>query len=154
MDASFQVVVNSFSHSPGEWKRVLEADDSGRVLGLNEEERLVASRLGLSEKEIAEKIKTVQFGELRLKVKGYTLGEHVSEVLQGLGPAYRLLKVLWEDPKSRWMLRIEFNGRVANVPVPERLADDVAETDSEQDWDRLKNLILFGVGRQELIFRR
>jgi hypothetical protein len=154
MDQSFQVIVNSFVHSPGEWKRILDADAAGAVAQLADEERLVAKRLGVEEKEVADKIKAGQYGELKLKAKGLSLGEETKTVLDGLGPDYRLVAVLWENSQARWVLRIKAADSIANVPIPGGLADDVVEAGSEQDLDRLKNLVLFGVGRQELIFER
>ena len=154
MNQSFQVIVNSFIHSPGEWKRILEADAAGDVAQLAEDERQVAKRLGVEEKEVADKIKAGQYGEFKLKAKGLDLGEQVKAVLDGLGPKYRLVAVLWENSKSRWVLRIEAADKIANIPIPAELADDVVETGSEQDLERLKNLVLFGVGRQDLIFQR
>ena len=62
-----------FVHSPGEWKRILDADAAGAVAQLADEERLVAKRLGVEEKEVADKIKAGQYGELKLKAKGLSL---------------------------------------------------------------------------------
>ncbi len=154
MDQSFHVIVNSFVHSPSEWKRILEADASGNMAQINEEERSIAKRLGVDEKEVAEKVKAGQYGELRLRAKGLGLGEYTGAILDGLGSNYKLVAVLWENSKSRWMLRIDAAGKIANVPIPAELADDIVDARSEQDVERLKNLVLLGVGRQELILKR
>ncbi len=150
----FQVVVSSFVQSVGEWKRILEADGADSVSQLTEDERVIAKKLGIQESEVASKIKTGQYGQLRLRAKGLDLGERVTAILDTLGSRYRLVAVLWEQSKTRWMLRIEAADKVANVPIASALADDVVETGSEPDLERLKNLVLFGVGRQELIFPR
>jgi hypothetical protein len=154
MEQTFQVVVSSFVQSVGEWKRILEADDADTVSQLTEDERVIAKKLGVQESELVSKIKTGQYGQLRLRAKGLDLGERVTAILQALGSKYRLVAVLWEQSKARWVLRIEAADKIANVPIAAELADDVVETGSEQDLDRLKNLVLFGVGRQELIFPR
>jgi len=154
MDQSFQVIVNSFVHSPEEWKRILDADVAGAVAQLADEERLVAKRLGVEEREVADKIKAGQYGELKLRAKGLSLGEEAKTILDGLGPNYRLVAVLWENSHARWVLRIKAADSIANVPIPAGLADDVVEAGGEQNLERLKNLVLFGVGRQELIFER
>jgi hypothetical protein len=154
MNPPFQVIVNSFVQSPGEWKRVFEADAAGRVSQLSEDERLVAKKLGMGEKEVADKIKAGQYGELRLTANGLGLGEQAASILKVLGPDYKLLAVLWESSRERWVLRIETaESKIVSVAVPMELADDVLDSGALQDIDRLKNLVLFGVGRQELIFK-
>lgn len=94
------------------------------------------------------------YGEQRLKAKGETLGKRVVEILRGLGPGYRLVKVETECSKDYWVLRVETERhKTAFVKVPSDLADDVLDFGAPQDKDRLRNLVLFGAGRQELIFK-
>jgi hypothetical protein len=154
MSQSFQVIVRSLvSHSPVEWQRILEADEAGGLSRLTDNERSIAQRLGLEEKEVAEKIKAGQYGELRVTAKGLGLGESAEAILKHL-PGCKLESVLWEGSKDRWVLRIATPEKTVNLPVPAELADDVVDANSAQDLERLKNLVLFGVGRQDLIFER
>jgi len=75
-------------------------------------------------------------------------------MLSVLGDEYQLLAVLWEGFRSRWLIRIRSPHGVSEIPVPAELGDGVAESGGIDDLERLKNLVLFGAGRKDLIFRR
>ena len=75
----------------------------------------------------------------------------VEEVLGGLGPDYQLIAVVAEMFKDRWVLRIRAPQKIFNVEVQRELGDEVLDSSTLQDIDQLKNLLLSGVGREELI---
>jgi hypothetical protein len=53
----------------------------------------------------------------------------------------------------RWLARVEVGGKVFAVAIPMELADDIIDAGSDQDTNRLRNLVFFGVGRQDLILK-
>ena len=129
--SDFLVSVTGAVGSAEEWKRALHAEAEGASTAAPQEQ-----------------------AEERLKVRGRLLGERVNQILEGLGSEYRLRAVLWEGFRLRWLVRIESPQLVIEVPIPADLADGVVESGSLDDMERLKNLVLFGAGRQDLIFKR
>ena len=127
----FVVRVSGAFGSEEDWKRVLSSQESGTA--------------EVSPGAVAEK---------RLETRGRNLGEHVKSILEVLGAEYRLLAVIWDGAGSRWLIRIQSPKHVAEIPVPAEVGDGVAESGSINDLERLKNLVLFGAGRQDLIFKR
>jgi hypothetical protein len=129
----FVVAVSGAAGSEEEWRRALQPEVAGTP-GPNAQAQ----------------------AEERLKVRGHRLGEQVKHILAVLGNEYRLTAVLWEGfrPEPRWLIRIQGPRRVAEIPIPAELADGVVESATLDDLERLKNLVLFGAGRQDLIFKR
>ncbi|HXZ78840.1 MAG TPA: hypothetical protein VEG30_02850 [Terriglobales bacterium] len=126
----FVVAVKGAVGSEQEWKQALAAEASGK-----------ATDPGTQAEE-------------RLRARGRTLGEKVQEILLGLGDQYRLLAVIWEGFRARWLVRIQSPRGVSEIPIPAEVADGVVESEGMDDTERLKNLVLFGAGRQDLIFKR
>ena len=126
----FVVAVSGAAGSVEDWKRTLDAESSGAAV-----------------------VSPAVQAEERLRQRGRKLGERVQDILAGLGNEYQLLAVIWEGFRSRWLIRIQAPRGISEVPVPAELGDGAAETGGIDDLDRLKNLVLFGAGRPELIFR-
>ena len=131
MAADFQVVVSGATGSEGDWKRALDAEATTGAV-----------------------VYPAALAEERIHQRGEKLGEQVKGLLNALGPEYKLLAIIWEGFRLRWLIRIKTPHRVSEIPVPAELGDGAAESGSMEDLDRLKNLILFGAGRQDLIFKR
>jgi hypothetical protein len=127
----FEVFVLSPIGSEQDWKRVLEAEKSGEPV-----------------------VYPAELAEQRLRDRGRRLGERVESILSGLGSEYQLSAILWEGFKSRWLIRLKTPNRISEIPIPAELGDGVAESGAIDDLERVKNLVLFGAGRQDLIFRR
>ena len=131
MATDFQVVVSGATGSEGDWKRALDAEAFGGAV-----------------------IYPLALAEERLRQRGEKLGEQVKSVLSALGDEYHLSAVIWEGFRMRWLIRIRSPRGISEIPVPAELGDGVAESGTMDDLERLKNLILFGVGRPDLIFKR
>jgi hypothetical protein len=151
--SDFKVYISGCSSSEDEWGRALSAPVA-ELPTLSVEEQDTAKRYGGSGEEYRRSKLASMYTQQRLESKAKVVGEQAQGILSGLPGDYRLVAVSWEGSKSRWVLRIEAANKIANVPVPAELADDIVDARSEQDVERLKNLVLFGVGRQELIFKR
>ncbi len=131
MSTDFQVVVSGAHGSQEDWKRALGAEAAGGGI-----------------------VYPAALAEERIHHRGEKLGEQVKSVLSGLGDDYHLSAVIWEGFRSRWLIRIRSPRGLSEVPIPAELGDGVAESGTMDDLERLKNLILFGAGRTDLIFRR
>jgi hypothetical protein len=129
----FIVAVSGAVSSEEEWRRVLQAE---------------ASSTPGAEPQVR--------AEERLKNRGQNLGEHVKQILAVLGDEYRLTAVLWEGFRQEpcWLIRVQGPRRVVEVPVPAELADGAVQSGAIEDLERIKNLVLFAAGRQDLIFKR
>jgi hypothetical protein len=118
---------------------------------LSSEDLEMAKKYSMSPEEWQRSSLALAYARQHLEERARVFGQRVTEILDGLGPGYRLARVARKD---HWGLRIETVGdSIASVAVPNELVDDVLDLGAQQDVDRLKNLILFGVGRQELIFK-
>jgi hypothetical protein len=149
----FQIFVSDLSSSAEEWRRALTASDS-ELPELTEEQRKWANRFGVAEREYARGLLAAQLGQERTKAKGRALGKLAQEMLDGLGSGYKLIAVLWQGSRSRWLLRVETPSRICGVPVPFEMADDILASDILGEIEHLRLAILAGVGRNDLIAGR
>jgi len=131
MSTDFQVVVAGAHGSEEDWKRALTAETAGAGM-----------------------IYPAALAEERIHHRGEKLGEQVKSVLAVLGQEYHLSTVMWEGFRNRWLIRIRSPRGISEMPIPAELGDGVAESATMDDLERLKNLILFGAGRTDLIFKR
>ncbi len=135
-----------------EWQRAQQASASELAV-LSSEDAWAAKKFSMSTEEWQRSGLAGEYAQQRLARSAKALGQTASEILSKLGPQYRLVAVVWESSK-RWLLRIETeDNKVVSVGVPLELADDVLDSGAHQDIDRLRNLILFGIGRPQLIFK-
>jgi hypothetical protein len=148
----FEVHIPGYHASVDDSKRTYSVPMS-ELPDITEEEHEIGSKHGFSDETIRRGKLAGALGYERLQAKAVGLGRQVESVLAGLGKEYRLSAIYWEGSKVRWVLRIEAADRLATVPIPAELADDLVDAGSFRDIERLRNLVLFGVGRQELILR-
>jgi hypothetical protein len=146
----FEVFISGSTSSVEEWKRALEAPRE-ELPELDSEQREFAKRFKISNEEYARGVLAGRFGEARQKIRGQKLGEWVTSLLQGFGESYKLVAVLREGVKFRWVLRIDTPQGVRNVAVPLDLADDVIDSGLADVLEELKQRLLAGVGRSEQI---
>ncbi len=119
---------------------------------LTEQQKEVAQRMGIPEEEYARGVLVSKFTEQRQIERGKRLGEHIEGILQELGSAYYTLEALVrEGVKARWVARITTPKVIKNVAIPIDLADDVIDSATVQDIERLRQLTFRAVGREELI---
>jgi len=147
----FKIFVSDFSSSTEEWRRALAADDS-ELPELTEDQKKWAKRFGVTEKEYARGVLVGNYGQERTKGKGRALGELVEEILQVLD-GYRLVAVLWQGSRLRWLLRIQGPEKTFGVPVSFEAADDVLNSGILEEFEKLKASVLAGVGRSDWLKR-
>ena len=86
--------------------------------------------------------------------RGYDLGEQVKKVLEELGAEYKLNSVTWNSSTPSWRLEVATPSGPENVVLSWDLVDDVLDHRTRSEFQRLKNMVLFGLGRKDLIFKR
>jgi hypothetical protein len=145
----FDVVISGAHISPEAWLKASALQKPG----LSEEQKEVARKVGIGEEEYARGVVAMQLGEEVQRERGRILGERIQEILRLAGPEYILDAVIRQGTEFRWVARVTVSGRILGVTLPMDLVDDVVDSGSEQELVRLKNLVLFGIGRQELILK-
>jgi len=151
--ASFEVVVSDYSVSVDEWRRAQEVRRSD-LPELNQEQKEVARKFGVTEEEYARGVLAGLYGRERMSGRAQGLGEEVNKILEGLGPDHRVLAVVAEMFKGRWILRIQTPEKVVNVAIPRELADDVLDSGAVEDFEKLKTRVLSDLGKNEQAVRR
>jgi hypothetical protein len=146
----FNVFVSGVTSSVEDWQKAMNAPKD-ELPKLNEEQKEVAGRMGMPEEEYARGVLVGQYGEQREKERGKRLGKKIEEIMGGLGAPYRLEALIREGVKGRWVARIETPSAPKNVAVGVELADDLIDSGTVQDEERLRVLILQSLGKQDLL---
>ena len=146
----FNVFVSGVTSSVEDWQKAMNAP-KGELPKLNEEQKEIAGKMGMSEEEYARGVLVGQYGEQRQKERGEKLGNKIEEILGGIGEPYRLEAVIREGVKGRWVARIGTPSAPKNVAVGLDLADDLIDSGTVQDEERLKVLLLQSLGKQDLL---
>jgi hypothetical protein len=119
---------------------------------LSETERAAAGVLGFSEGEFRRiKSEYLQTEEQR-RERGKALGGLVQEVTQELGQPYQVNSVTWNGNTLSWTLEVGTPQGPHNVVLPWTFVDDVLDSRTATEIRRLRNMVLFGLGRRDLIF--
>ncbi len=118
---------------------------------LSETERALSSSFGGEEQFRRLKYEYL-LGEERLRVKGHGLGDIVQRALGEAGPDYQLTAVNWNNTGS-WRLEIATPKGPRNVVLSWFLVDEVMSAMTPTELQRIRNLVLFGIGRRDLIFK-
>ena len=93
------------------------------------------------------------YGHQRMEVRALDLGTQVEEILATLGLDYKLIRVNWNSDTLTWRLEIETPKGEQNVVLSWELVDDSLDFRTKSELQRLRNMVLFGLGRQELIVK-
>jgi len=109
--------------------------------------------LGFSEEQFRRmKFEYLQTEEQRIE-RGKTLGGLAQEVMQELGQPYQVNSVTWSGNTLSWKLEIGTPQGSHNVVLPWTFVDDVLDSRTATELRRLRNMVLFGLGRRDLIFQ-
>ena len=151
--SKFDVFVSDYASSVEEWKRAQVAPKS-ELPELTEQQKEIARKFGITEEEYARGVLAGRYGNERMQKKARALGEYAEQILGELGKGYKLVAIIWEGPKLRWMLRIETPSGVFGVPVPFEVADDAVDSAVLREIERLREIILAGVGQSAKTLKR
>lgn len=151
MASQFQVFVSGMTGgSADDWARAQNAPDS-ELPELSEHQKDIARRMGIPEAEYARGVLVNKYSEEKQRDRGRKLGDHIDRILYGLGSYYQIQALVREGVKGRWVARITTSKGIKNVAIPFEIADDVVDSGAVQDIERLKEVILKAVGREELL---
>src|ERR1700680_5145840 len=112
------------------------------VRNLSETEKSAAGMLGFSEEEFRQSKLQYLFGEDRRRERGRDLGIQVQRVLSELVSDYRLISVTWNNNTLSWTLEIATPQGSHNVVLPWTLVDDVLDSRTPTEIQRLRNMVL------------
>jgi hypothetical protein len=141
----FEVIVaGNGGSSIEEWKRAQKAPDS-ELPPLNEAQKEVARKFGINEEQYQRSYLSLRYGEERTRSRAKALGVVVEEILESLGRRYRLLAVVAEMANCRWVVRIQTSGRAVGIAISRELGDDIVDSNTVQDRQQLKRLLLSGL---------
>lgn len=138
---NFGVFVSGYSTTIEEWRRALKAPSS-ELPELNAEQKEAARRFGIAEEEYARGYLAGLYGQDRMLARGTELGRAVEAILADLGPGNQLKAVIAEMDKERWVVRIQTPQQIVNIAVPRELADDIVDSNTVQDQERLRVLLV------------
>ena len=139
--AGYEVFVSGLNTTVEEWRRALKAPNS-ELPALNAEQKEAARRFGISEEEYARSYLAGLYGQDRMIDRGFELGKAVEGILSDVEPGYQLKAVIAEMMKERWVVRIQTPQQIVNVAVPRDLADDIIDSDTVQDREKLRVLLM------------
>jgi hypothetical protein len=146
----FDVFISGSTGSVEDWQNAMNAPKS-ELPKLSGEQKEVARRMGIPEEEYARGVLVGQYGESRQKQRGETLGMRIAEVLDGVGSSYELEALIRKGVNDRWVARIRTPGEPRNVAIDLDLADDLIDSGTVQDLERLRVLMLQALGPQEML---
>lgn len=145
----FQVIVKGAPTSVEDWKRVLSASPSELQL-TNEQKAWAKQFVGWTEEDYARSRLLHTYAENRFGKRGVALGTIVETMLEDLGTGYRLLALIYERHKPRWVVRVQKEESApVHIAIPADLADDVVDSGTIQDQERLRELLVTWLRRSE-----
>jgi hypothetical protein len=146
----FKVFIRGQSGSVEDWRRALGAPDS-ELPELGKEEKEVARRMQIPEKEYARGVLVGIYAEKRKRQRGEKLGSEIERLLIPLGSYYQLKALTWDGTELKWSAKILSPKRVVEVAIPFEVADDVVDSGDSFSEERLKQLLLEALGRTDLV---
>jgi len=121
---------------------------------ITEGEQEFAQRHGMSEEAYRRAKLALMFGHQRKEARASELGIQVEKILSALGSGYRLASVTWNTDTLSWRLEIDTPQEKQNVVLSWELVDDALDFRTQSELQRLRNMILFGLGLRDLIFEK
>jgi hypothetical protein len=145
----FEVVIQGSRISPGDLLRAMSARASD-LPKHTEEQKRAARRLGGGLLEYARRELAELYAKERMRGRAQRIGRAAAQILQERGHDYRLLGVVADMAKDRWILTIKTPGGKANVAVPRELADEVVDWGFREKMEELKQRVLYGIGLESI----
>jgi len=149
----FEIHVPGWGASTDESSRASAVPES-ELPPLSEEEREIAKRFRMSDEAYRREKLAGVYGQQRREARALDLGRQVEEILADLGPEYRLGSVNWNSETLTWRLEVETPQGKQNVVLSWELVDDALDFRTSGELQRLRNMVWFGLGRRDLIFKK
>jgi hypothetical protein len=150
---SFQILIPGHSVSVDEWRRASTASTS-ELPTLSEDQKEVARKFGVTEEEYARNVLAASYGRQRMRQRAQRLGEAVQEVLEQLGGTYRVTAVRRDMDRLGWIVRIETQRKDVDVFVSQELTDDLLDSGSNEERERLRLRVVSSLGQDELTMKQ
>jgi hypothetical protein len=144
----FQVDVSDYSVSVDEWRRAQSAPNR-ELPNLNQLQREIAGKFGISKEEYARSVLAGRYGVQRLRKRTTRLGEEIDKILLEVSPGYRVSKVIAEMFRERWLILIRTSGRDLGVSVPRELGDSFLDSGARGAAEELKARVKAALGLGE-----
>lgn len=112
----------------------------------------MARAMGITEEQFRQNKSAYLASEERRRARGRDLGELVDRFLSELGEGYRVASVTGNLSTPTWRLEIMTPAGAKNVVLSWDLVDHVLDARTESEFQRLRNMVFFGLGRQDMIF--
>ncbi len=145
----FEVSVYSTTSTLEEYQRAMTAPVS-ELPPLSEEQKQAASRFGTTEEELARSELVKVYGREGLRQRGQRLGEIAQRILAEVDSQCRLVEVLYEGLKQRWILRIDNGSRSSGISLNADLADDITKYQLHEAVQQLRHKLAEAI-REEMV---
>lgn len=142
---SFDIVVSDYSTSVEERRRAQTASKS-ELPELNEAQRDVARKFGISEEEYARSVLAGRYGVRRLRTRARKLGEEIEKFVLELSAECRVVRVVADMARERWVILIQTPTRQFGMTVPREVGDDFLDFETIEAIEELKARVKFSLG--------
>ena len=152
-DTPFEIKVPDYSSSPEDWVRAQQVPRS-KLPALSDDQKGVTRKFKISEEEYARGVLAGVYGRERKVARARRLGEEVQRIFDELGTGDRVIALVYDMDRLRWIIRIRTREEVRNVAISAELADDVVDWALREQVEELKTRVLYGLGRDEAMEQR
>jgi len=150
---ALKIYIPDYSSSVAEWRKAQQAAPS-ELPELTPQQKEVARKFGVTEEEYQRTVLAGLYGLRRMTARAQALGEEVQKILEGLGRGGRVIAVSRDMDRLSWLVRIETRKRDVNVLVSQELTDDLFDSASEEERERLRARVVSSLEEGELAKRR
>jgi len=149
----FEIHVPGFPGSMDDSRRASDIPES-ELPPISGQEHELARKWKISDEDYRREKLAGVYGRQRMENRAVALGKQVEEILSALDPGYRLASVTWNSDTDSWRLEVETPQGKQNVVLSWELVADAMDSRTRSELQRLRNMVLFGLGRRDLIFKK
>lgn len=135
--------------SLADWNRALAAPKS-ELPTLDDGQKKAARKFGETLEEYARRELAGRYGQERVRHRAGLLGEVVASILKGVAPNYRLIKVIADMFKERWIFTVQAPKGLTNVAIERDLGDDVVDWSLREGTEEITGKLLYGLGLDKM----
>jgi ribosomal protein L31E len=146
--SKFEIYIPEYSSSIAEWRKAQQAPQS-ELPQFTADQKEVARTFGITEEEYARNGLAGTYGRRRMRERAQALGEEVQRVLEDFGRVDRVIAVSKDMDRGVWRVRIETPKRDVDVFVSQELAEDLFDSGSEQERERLRARVVSSLEESE-----
>ena len=140
----FRVELSDYSVSVDEWARAQNAPKS-ELPELNEAQKAVAGKFGISEEQYARSVLAKRYGMRRLRTRAVRLGEEVERILRDVSSKSRVTRVVADLARERWVIVLQTPSRQVGIAVPREVGDDLLDFSTVEATGILQSKVKSGL---------